>query len=32
MLNYSKMMMQQGSVSLWFQANVQSKIRPEQEP
>ena len=32
MLNYSKMMMQQNSVSLWFQANVQSKIRPEQEP
>ena len=32
MLNYSKMMMQQGSVSIWFQANVQSKIRPEQEP
>ncbi len=32
MLNYSKMMMQQNTVSLWFQANVQSKIRPEQEP
>ncbi|MBE6372391.1 MAG: hypothetical protein E7055_10015 [Lentisphaerae bacterium] len=32
MLNYSKMMMQQGSVSIWFQANVQSKIRPEEEP